>query len=60
MRYLIHEIPPDFSPATQNCNFSSIRAFRAKGEVEIMLAARPQKITFGEMRDEMGVHGVLS
>jgi hypothetical protein len=32
---------------------------RAKGEVEIMLAARPQKITFGEMRDEMGVRGVL-
>jgi hypothetical protein len=24
-----------------------------------MLAARPQKITFGEMRDEMGVRGVL-
>jgi hypothetical protein len=24
-----------------------------------MLAARPQKITFGEMRDDMGVHGVL-
>jgi hypothetical protein len=22
-------------------------------------AARPQKITFGEMRDDMGVHGVL-
>jgi hypothetical protein len=24
-----------------------------------MLAARPKKITFGEMPDEMGVHGVL-
>jgi hypothetical protein len=24
-----------------------------------MLAARPQKITFGEMRGDMGVHGVL-
>jgi hypothetical protein len=24
-----------------------------------MLAARPQKITFGEMCDEMGVRGVL-
>jgi hypothetical protein len=31
---------------------------RAEDEVEIMLAARPQKITFGEMR-EMGVRGVL-
>ena len=30
-----------------------------EGEVEIMLAARPQKITFGEMRNDMGVHGVL-
>jgi hypothetical protein len=29
-----------------------------KAEVEIMLAARPQKITFREMRD-MGVRGVL-
>ena len=29
-----------------------------KAEVEIMLAARPQKITFAEMR-EMGVRGVL-
>jgi hypothetical protein len=27
---------------------------RAEGEVEIMLAARPKKITFGEMRDDMG------
>jgi hypothetical protein len=33
----------------------SERRDRAKGEVEI---ARPQKITFGEMRD-MGVRGVL-
>jgi hypothetical protein len=31
---------------------------RAEGEDELMLAAR-QKITFGEMRDEMGVRGVL-
>jgi hypothetical protein len=31
---------------------------RAEGEVEIMLAARPQKITFGDMR-QMGVRGVL-
>jgi hypothetical protein len=30
-----------------------------EGEVEIVLAARPQKITFGEMRDEMRVRSVL-
>jgi hypothetical protein len=35
------------------------RRDRAEGEVKIMLAARPQKITFGEMRDDMGVRGVL-
>ena len=32
------------------------RLRRAEGEVEI---ARPEKITFGEMRDDMGVRGVL-
>ena len=32
---------------------------RLFGDVEIMFAARPPKISFSEMRDEMGVRGVL-